>query len=307
MISNMFVKAWQIHPKACRIKRAEKTCMGLANEGGVRWCGPYTNANKAGFWLYSPIEMDFTYDGEKFEIHGMEDYGPEDYEKVKELVRPSDNAQVEKWSFPGVGRTKTTVGLVEKNVIQIWTGLIFETPPGWCLHIRSPVNFPKNGLDIVEAILETDWMQYDIWMNVSCSAGRHRITKEMPIAQVIPTRRETFKAEWVLEREEINRDGPESDKVFSYWLSYNKQKFEMGGRQPLTETLTKDSTTYFKERNRMVGKGMESEKRGCPFMSGKKTLEEELKEFKDARPKADFFPVFEKDPSQSLKSIGGFA
>lgn len=306
----MIIKAWKIHPKACRIEKAEKTCLGLANKGGVQWCGPYTNANKSGFWLYSPIEMDFTYDGEKFEIHGMEDYGPEDYDKVKGLVRPTDRSDIGKWCFPGIGRTKTTVGLVEKNVLQIWTGLIFETPPGWCLHIRSPINFPKRDVDVMEAILETDWMQYDIWINLSCSApGRVKITKEHPIAQLIPTRRESFKGEWSCSTEDLNRDTPEADRVFSYWLEYNKQKFELGGKQALTQTLTKDSTTYFRERSKALGKEMEPERRGsCPFAAGRsrniKTLEEELEEFKDSGLKGESFPVFDKDVSESIKIIG---
>jgi hypothetical protein len=300
----MFIKAWKIHPKACRIEKAEKTCEGLANKGGVQWCGPYTNANKSGFWLYSPIEIDFTYDGEKFEIHHMEDYGPEDYDRVKQLIKPSDGSDMEKWCFPGVGRTKTTVGLVEKNVIQIWTGLIFETPPGWCLHVRSPVNFPRRNFEIMEAMLETDWMQYDIWINVSCSKGRTKITKDFPLAQIIQTRRETFKSDWSLESEDINRESPEADKVFQYWLNYNRQKFEMGGKQPLTETLTKDSTTYFRERNKMLGNSMEPNKSRCPFANKQKTLEEEIEEFKDSGPKADFFPVFEKNVSESLRIIG---
>lgn len=299
----MIIKSWRIHPKACRLERAEKTCMGLANPGGVQWCGPYTNANRSGFWLYSPIEMDLTYDGEKFEVHGAEEYGPEDYEKVKSLTRPSDLSTIEKWTFPGAGRTKTTFGLVEKNVVQIWTGLIFETPPGWCLHVRSPVNFPRSNFEIAEAILETDWMQYDIWLNVVCQEGRIKISKDLPIAQMIPTRRETFKEDWVLENEEINRDGPDAERVFKYWLDYNKQKFEMGGRQPLTETLTKDSTTYFKERNRILGKGMEPETKGCPY-ARKKTLEEELEDYnKESKPKVDFFPVFEKDKTKELRII----
>jgi hypothetical protein len=301
----MFVKAWQLHPKACRIEKAEKTCMGLANKGGIQWCGPYTNANKAGFWLYSPIDMEFTFDGESFQMHSMEDYGPEDYQNVKSLVRDSDQANVEKWCFPGVGRTKTTVGLVEKNVIQIWTGLILETPPGWCLHIRSPINFPRRDIEIMEAVLETDWMQYDIWMNVVCTEGKKtKITKDFPIAQIIPTRRESFKADWSLQRENINRNSPEAEKVFRYWLDYNKQKFEIGGKQALTETLKKDSTTYFREREKMLGRGMEAVKTsGCPFAK-MKTLEEDLKDFKESKPKADFFPVFENDKSDSIRKIG---
>lgn len=302
----MIVKAWQIHPKSSRIEKAEKTCMGLANEGGIQWCGPYANANMSGFWVYSPIEMEFSFDGENFQFHGMEEYGPEDYGIVKSLVRTSDQSDIDKWTFPGSGRTKTTIGVVEKNVIQIWTGLIFETPPGWCLHIRSPINFPRREIEVMEGILETDWMQYDIWINVVChKSEKIRISKDSPIAQIIPVRRESFKSEWSLHRENINRDSPEADRVFKYWVDYNKQKFEMGGRQPLTETLKKDSTTYFRERSRMLGKGMApmAKPSGCPFMK-QKNLEDQLAEFKDSgRPKADFFPLFERDNSESMRII----
>jgi hypothetical protein len=299
----MIVKTWKIHPKACRLEKAEKTCMGLANSGGIQWCAPYTNANKSGFWIYSPIEMDLTYDGDKFEVHNAEEYGSDDYEKVKSLIKPTDQCCVEKWCFPNIGRTKTTFGLVEKNVVQIWTGLIFETPPGWCLHVRSPVNFPRNNFEITEAILETDWMQYDIWLNIACQKGRIKISKDLPIAQIVPTRRETFKEEWILESETINRNTPEAERVFTYWLDYNKQKFEMGGRQQLTEKLTKDSTTYFKERNRIIGQGMEPERKKCPYAM-KSTLEEDLQQYREeSKPKVDFFPVFEKDKTKELRII----
>lgn len=299
----MFINAWQLHPKACRMEKAEKTCIGLANKGGVQWCGPYTNANKSGFWLYSPIDLDFTFDGENFHIHQSEDYGPDDYEIVRSLIRPSDGSQIDKWCFPGVGRTKITMGLVEKNVVQIWTGLIFETPPGWCLFIRDPVNFPKRNFEIMDAILETDWMQYDIWMNIVCSEGRIRIGKDLPIAQIIPVRRETFKEEWSLSRRKIGREDPESERVFSYWLDYNKKKFEMGGNQMLTESLRKDSSTYFKERNRMVGGGMEASVPSCPFAAKRKTIEQEIEEYKDSKPKAEFFPVFDRDKTKELNLI----
>lgn len=301
----MLVKSWRVHPKACKIKKAEKTCMGFANKGGVQWCGPYTNANKAGFWLYPPVDMEFTFDGENFKIHSMEEYGSEDYEVVKRLVKPSDESEVEKWCFPGVGRTKTTFGLVEKNVVQIWTGLIFETPPGWCLHIGSPVNFPRREIEIMEAILETDWLQYDIWVNVLCLDVGKRISikKDRPLAQLIPMRREDFSDDWIHEDKNLCRDTPESERVFKYWLEYNKKKFESGGRQPLTETLKKDSTTYFRERNRLVS-NQNPPSRSCPFAHNK-TIEEEREEFKQKKPNnAEFFAVFDRDPSKEMSIIG---
>lgn len=305
----MQINAWQLHPKACRMEKAEKTCTGLANPGGVKWCGPYTNANRAGFWLYPPVDMEFSFDGESFRIHHMEEYGQEDYDLVRSLVRPEDGSDFEKWCFPGSGRTKTTTGLVEKNVVQLWTGLIFETPPGWCLHIRSPINFPRREFEIMEAILETDWMQYDIWMNLVCHEKDKKtvLRKDEPLAQLVPVRRETFKGEWEVSRNILGRDTPEADRVFKYWLDYNKQKFEMGGSQPLTETLNKDSTTYFRERNKMVGRGMEANRGRCPFGHDKpkeKTLEEEREEFRTPKSNdAQYFSVFEKDVSKALECI----
>lgn len=265
----MNLKVWRLHPQACRLEKADKNCLGLANQAAVKWCGPYVNANQAGFWVYSPIDLVFAHDGGRFYVANMEEYTCEDYDIVKSLVRPEDQSNFEKWIFPSVGRTKTTFSFIENNVIQIWTGLIFKTPPGWCLQIRSPVNFPYAGYNVVEAVLETDWMQYDIWINLSVTTTNKTITinKESPIAQLIPTRREAFKGEWAIQEEPINRDSDEANEVFKYWLSYNKQKFEFGGKQALNETLTKDSTTYFRERSRILGKEMEPIKNveKCPY------------------------------------------
>jgi len=258
----MQLKIWEVHPKACKIEKAEKSCKGVANQAAVQWCGPYVNANQSGFWVYPPVDMDFVLEDGKFKIINMESYDDEDYRIVRSLVRPEDHSDFEKWIFPNSGRTKLTLGFVEPNVMQLWTGLIFQTPPGWCLHIRNPINFPPQGFNIVEAVLESDWLQYDIWMNLSVTdVGKViSIRKDVPIAQLVPTRRESFKGEWETSREPINRDSDEADKVFKYWLHYNKQKFEFGGNQALTENLTKDSTTYFRERSRLLGKDMEPSK-----------------------------------------------
>lgn len=267
----MELKVWQIHPKASRIEKSEKTLKGHANKAAIKWCGPYTNANEFGFWLYPPVNLDFIYKDGKIKIENMEQYGDEDYHIVKNLIKKEDQSEIEKWIFPGIGRTKTTCSLVEPNVLQLWTGLIFQTPPGWCLEIRSPINFPYSGYSVMEAILETDWMQYDIWLNIECHKENEliEIRKEKPIASLLPLRRESFKEDWSSTVSNINRSTKESNDVFEYWISYNKQKFEYGGKQQLTETLTKDSTTYFKERNRLLGKQMEpyQDVSKCPFLS----------------------------------------
>jgi hypothetical protein len=263
----MHINIWEIHPQACKVEPAEKTCKNTANKVAVQWCEPYANANQSGFWMYSPIDIDLVMKDEGLEVINCERYGEEDYEIVKSLIRQEDQSDFQKWIFPGIGRTKTSFGFVEKNVVQIWTGIIFETPPGWCLHIRSPINFERTDFAIMEAVLETDWMQYDIWMNVIINEKNKPIAirKDVPIAQIIPVRRESFKGDWKINRNKINRDTPDAERVFEYWLNYNKKKFENGGKQALNETLTKDSTTYFREKTRLLGKEMEPKQSKCPF------------------------------------------
>lgn len=268
----MIIKAWKLHPQASKIERAEKSCKGFANKAGLQWCGPYTTANQIGFWLYPPIDVDFIFQNNEIKILNSEEYSSEDYDIVKSLIRADDNSDFNKWTFPGVGRTKMTLGLIEPNVMQLWTGLIFQTAPGWCLQIRSPINFPYTGFNVVEAILETDWLQYDIWTNISITAQNSvlRLRKDFPLAQLIPIRREGFREDWSAQEEQINRENPSAEEVFKYWVGYNKQKFEFGGKQILSEDRTKDSTTYFREKTRLIGKEME------PIANPKKTPPEKV-------------------------------
>jgi len=47
--------------------------------------------------------------------------------------------------------------LQEPGMIQIWTGLVARTSPGWSLLVRAPANLPRGGgYDAFEGIIETD-------------------------------------------------------------------------------------------------------------------------------------------------------
>jgi len=256
------LKAWRLHSQACFIKKAEKTCEGTANPEGVKWCHPYSTANQYGFWLYPPIDFEI-YNKDKLSVNCLEQYTDEDLHTIKGLVRPNDNVDPDKWCSAG-GRTKFTVGAVEENVIQIWTGLILKTPKDWGLLIRSPINFEKKPYHVMEAFLETDWLQYDIWINLVCDEKQEKITitKKDPIAHIIPVHKESV-SDWDFSVEHINRKNEESNNVFKFWINYNKNKFEKGGEQYLSPdgSLRKDSTTYFRQRKQEAKKTSS----GCPF------------------------------------------
>lgn len=250
----MELNVWKLHPKTIRVVRAEKTLNDTANPVATKWCRPYSSANAIGWWLFPPINIDIVWlGGKNFEHRMLEPWSNTDHELVQSLSSDSvDNI------CPPSGRTKFTWGAVEEGVAQIWTGCIFQTPPGWCLQIRSPINSPNPDYHVMEGILETDWMWYDIWINLNFHTKNKviEIRKDQwpPLAQLIPVRRETVDGDWKHKEEIVNRQSPEANQVIDYWLNYNKKKFASGGKQNFTEDRNKDSTTFFQERKRLLPK-----------------------------------------------------
>jgi hypothetical protein len=254
------LKVWRLHPSSCPIVRAEKTLRGAAHRAGVRWCGPFTNANRAGWWVFPPVDVDIVWKGgSDFEYDVLTPYSDADSHLIRFLLRDDDDVDVDSW-LPEEGRTKFSWGLVDEGVVQIWTGCMFETPPGWGLHIRSPINFSPQPFHVMEAVLETDWLRYDVWLNIAFDrkdeVARLRRDDWPPVAQIVPVPRETYEAQWQAEEELVHRKTPEANEAFEFFLQYNQKKFAGHGRDPLSRddpSLTKDSATYYKERKRILG------------------------------------------------------
>lgn len=254
------LKVWRLHPSSARIVAAEKTLNGTANPGGVRYCGPFTNANAAGWWIFPPVDIDIEWrGGSDFDYELLSPFDDTDMHLLRFLADQDDLEHIYHWSRGG-GRTKFTWGLVEPGVAQIWTGCMFETPPGWALEIRSPVNFPPRACHVMEAILETEWLQYDIWLNLVFDRPGERVQLRRdewpPIAQLVPVPRDTYSLRWRMEEETINRNSADADRAFQFWVEYNRKKFAGTGTTPVPFSdppATKDSSTYYKERKRMLG------------------------------------------------------
>ena len=254
------LKVWRLHPSSCPIVPAEKTLHGAANRAGVRWCGPFTNANRAGWWVFPPVDVDIVWKGgSDFEHDVLTPYSDADSHLIRFLLRDDDEVDVDSW-LPEEGRTKFSWGLVDEGVVQIWTGCMFETPPGWGLHIRSPINSSPQPFHVMEAVLETDWLRYDIWLNIAFDrqneVARLRRDDWPPVAQLVPVPRETYEAQWEAEEALVHRNTPEANEAFEFFLQYNQKKFAGDGRDPLSRddpSLTKDSATYYKERKRILG------------------------------------------------------
>jgi hypothetical protein len=79
--------------------------------------------------------------------------------------------------------------LPEVGGVQMWTGLLARTRPGWSLSVRSPVNIPAiPGLVAWEGIIETDLWFGPLFTNfrLTRTDTTVHIRSQVPIIQVQP-------------------------------------------------------------------------------------------------------------------------
>ena len=72
MAENFDLNIWRLHPQSSKIVPAEKTLNGTANESGVKFCKPFSNANSAGWWIYPAVDVDIMYTDTGFEYKLLE-------------------------------------------------------------------------------------------------------------------------------------------------------------------------------------------------------------------------------------------
>lgn len=240
------MRVWRIHPHGVRIEKAEKTLRGDAPQGAVRWCGPFTHANSYGFWVFPPaIDLDIIwYGGRSYDYKILSPFSSEDVPLIRALERPDD---VYKYTEHGE-RAKLDFGSVMDNVVTMWTGCVFQTPPGWSLMIRNPINVAGSTIfRVQEGILETDWLSYDIWLNLQFLQQDkwvqiRRDAKWPPIAQLIPVYRDGYEQEWTMEERSFERDTPEGQDMYDRWMMYNYHKwYERNGKEPATYHIQRAS------------------------------------------------------------------
>jgi hypothetical protein len=155
------LKIWRLHPKGVGVKPAEATLGGMAPSSARQHCGPYMHVNGAGFYLYSPIDIDLSYNPDRkipwdWNMPNKQ-YTDEEIDILRSM--PIKHPQFELDMIKR--RSKLFIsGAADEpaHTAQIWTGCIFQTPPGWSLWIRGPINRElATPFRIEEAIIESDF------------------------------------------------------------------------------------------------------------------------------------------------------
>lgn len=83
------------------------------------------------------------------------------------------------------------VSMFGYGIVTFTMPFLFRTPPGWNLLARGPANLPKDGIQALEGLIETDWAVATFTMNWQMTRPGHTVTFEKgePICMIVPQRR----------------------------------------------------------------------------------------------------------------------
>jgi len=143
-------------PSARLPQRADRSAAGSLPTRAFRYCEPAASASGYGYYVFPPIGFSLQWDGYDimWTYEGVGDWFPlksvqfPGFREQFDAVAPDE---IREYSPPFLG------ALQEPGMVQMWTGLIVRTAPGWSTLVRAPANLPRNGgYEPFEGIIETD-------------------------------------------------------------------------------------------------------------------------------------------------------
>jgi hypothetical protein len=141
-------------------ERADRSALGTLPTRAYRYCEAVAAASGFGWYLFPPTTLSLLWDGASGHVRwtcaalGGAWLALDDAVQFPGFATRFDEAappEMRGFSPPFL------TALREPGTVQIWSGLIARTAPGWSLLIRPPANLPRlPGLDAYERLAETD-------------------------------------------------------------------------------------------------------------------------------------------------------
>jgi hypothetical protein len=185
---------YRMIPQARLPQRADRSAAGSLPTRAFRYCEPAVTASAFGYYVFPPFEFSVLWNGR--EVFWT-------YEEAGEWL-PLRNAQFPHYAQYFDERVPEEIrgfsppflsALQEPGLLQLWTGLIARTAPGWSLLVRPCANLPRNAaFENFEGVIETDRWFGPLITNVRLTKTDSPITfsAEYPLLQVQPLTREVL-------------------------------------------------------------------------------------------------------------------
>lgn len=170
-------------------ERADRSALGTLPTRSYRYCDAVTSASGYGWWVFSPMNFQLLFDGTEIFWHfdGAPDWLPlQPSAQFPNFTQDFDRDAPD--GLQGCAPPFLTA-LPEPGTLQIWTGLMARTIPGWSLMVRPPVNLPQQGgYTSFEGIVETDKWFGPVFTNLRLTQTHRpiKINSYWPLLQIQP-------------------------------------------------------------------------------------------------------------------------
>jgi hypothetical protein len=150
------IQFYRLIPNARLPQRADRSAAGSLPTRAFRYCEPVVTASSFGYYIFPPTSFSLVWDGNEI----MWTYeGAGEWLLLKNAQFPYFAAhfdervpeEIRGFSPPFLS------ALQEPGLIQLWTGIVARTAPGWSTLVRPCANLPRSGAyEPFEGIIETD-------------------------------------------------------------------------------------------------------------------------------------------------------
>lgn len=186
-------------------QRADRSAAGTLPTRAARYCDAVTTAAGYGWYVFPPMEFSLLWDGaDVFWSFAEQDC----WLPLGAAQFPNFSAQFDDAAPPNLRGCAPPflTALPEPGLVQIWTGLMARTAPGWSLLVRPPANLPlPGGYALYEGMLESDRWFGPLFTNLRLTRTDVpvRLRADFPLLQVQPAPRAAFAEETLSRMEAI--------------------------------------------------------------------------------------------------------
>jgi hypothetical protein len=181
-------------PGARLPERADKSAIGTMPTRAFRYCEAIVSASAFGYYVFPPITFSLMWNGTEvvWNWEGETDWHPLHVAQFPDFRAHFDQhvpEEIREFSPPFLG------AMQEAGIVQIWSGLVARSAPGWSLLVRPLANLPRSqNYELYEGVVETDRWFGPLFTNI-------RLTKtdvpiefraDWPLFQVQPIPREVY-------------------------------------------------------------------------------------------------------------------
>jgi hypothetical protein len=193
--SRPLVEFFQLVPNKRPPQKADRSVGGIIPTRAFRYCEAITSASGFGWYVFLPMKFSVMWDGHDmlWTYDGVDEWLPlseaVQYPHFGNHFDQHAPAQAQGFSPSFLSRS------VQPGGLQVWTGCIAKTAPGWSLLIRGVANLPKSlAFETLEGIVETDNWFGPLFDNVRILKTDTPVEfrNDIPFLQVQPVRKDVY-------------------------------------------------------------------------------------------------------------------